>query len=700
MPATEPKTAYTFGSFRLSPETRRLDGADGRSIPLRGKGFELLWYLIQHAGRLVEKDELMQAIWPGMVVEENNLSQTVSALRQALGDDAKQPKYLATIKGRGYQFIGDVQPVSASEDSVVPERPRRHAISLLAVILAVVAVGGIFLLQADRRENPPPPVTSIVERFADARLELLTDNPGFHSQPALSAAGRMIAYVSDTDGTPQIWIRHFAHGEPIQITHGAHAADSPSWTSDDRVLYEQAGVGSRSIYSVGILGDTEPKLVVDFGLSPHHAQRADAFVYTTGRSIWIARNNGRDRQQVSGIPVSQGFAEREPALSPDGTQIAFIHADEGPLGNVWLISANGGEARQLTNVDKDGGIASSPAWSADGRYIVYSVDAASASGHLWRVNIETGESEALTVGPGGAKEAAVSGDGTRMAYTSARPLWRLTRINPETRESSLLFESRTGIILPVSSADRRTIVFFSRDSTGMQLFTVGTDGANLRQLTFDKPGENALPTWHGDGESILYYRGRSLYRLDPSDGSDTQVFEDFHWSSKNWLDAHGDRVAYHKINRPTGEQHTVIRGFGEDNEVELPVPIEALQWSSDGQEILGFFRRTGEIFICRVGTLTCSNVYENGAPVIGTRTMWSPDNRQIYFIRVLPEDMHATLWRVDRDGTNREKIADMPIDFANSAYDFTADGSLFYNHVDRSSNEVWLATVDTTENER
>ena len=107
MADSEMQSAYVFGPFRLHPEKRQLLGPGGKDVPLRGKAFDLLWHLIQHKGQLVTKSELMEALWPDMVVEENNLNQAISALRQSLGDDSKAPEFVATIKGRGYQFVGE-----------------------------------------------------------------------------------------------------------------------------------------------------------------------------------------------------------------------------------------------------------------------------------------------------------------------------------------------------------------------------------------------------------------------------------------------------------------------------------------------------------------------------------------------------------------------------------------------------------------
>ena len=76
---------YEFGAFRLEVGERRLL-CDGRPVPLTAKVFDTLRVLVEHAGRLLTKDELMQSIWPDSVVEENNLNHNVSVLRRALGE--------------------------------------------------------------------------------------------------------------------------------------------------------------------------------------------------------------------------------------------------------------------------------------------------------------------------------------------------------------------------------------------------------------------------------------------------------------------------------------------------------------------------------------------------------------------------------------------------------------------------------------
>lgn len=695
MPNPDSQSAYSFGPYRLVPAKRQLLDGDGNTITLRGKAYDLLWYLLQHRGRPVDKSELLSAIWPDMVVEENNLNQAVSALRQALGDDAKTPAYIATLKGRGYQFVGDVtvqEKADIGDRVATSQRPRwvAPAIALLA-ILGVIAYVTI--------ERPPAATVDgvpVLERFSDARLKLVTDSSGSHTSPTLSPDGRMIAYVSDADGLPQVWIKNLERGEPIQITDGSYPARSPSWSPDDsQIIFTRSGPNGAGIYTVGTLGKPGPKQIIDFGAESKFSLSDNAFVYTRGLQVWHARNDGRDRRQILGLPKAQGFAKRQPALSPDGKTLAFIHAEEGPLGNLWVIPINGGEARQLTTADSGGGNASAPAWSHDGRTIVYNVNAGTSEEHLWQVDVASGVAAALTTGPGGANNPALSRDGRRLVYTATRSVWQLTRVDPKTSKRSTVLESRTPIILPEFSRDGRSITFFSRQPSGLQIFTSDIDGQNLNQVTFDDPGLNALPTWSGDDKAILYYRDRSLHRLDPSNGSDTQVFSDFHWSTRNWLNASGDRISFHNVDRTKRQSRTIVRNLGESDEIELPIPIEAAEFNEDATEIIGYYRATGEIYICKPDTAQCQGIDDNGEPLQGFYPAWSNDERQIYFLRLSDSRRCCTLWRVDRDGSNKRSIAELT-DFepANSFFGLGSNGDIIYNHVDRSTEEIWLAIVE------
>ena len=105
------ETEWHFGPFRLEPDDARLwRGAE--RLPLRPKSFAVLHYLLQHAGRLVPKDALLQAVWPDVAVSEAMLTICLSELRRVLGETRQAPQFIETVARRGYRFIGAVQRVA------------------------------------------------------------------------------------------------------------------------------------------------------------------------------------------------------------------------------------------------------------------------------------------------------------------------------------------------------------------------------------------------------------------------------------------------------------------------------------------------------------------------------------------------------------------------------------------------------------
>jgi len=146
---------YEFGPFRLDSAKRRLL-RDGDLIPLTPKAFDTLLVLVQQSGTTIEKDDLMERVWPDAVVEENNLNQNISALRKSLGDSRHESHYIATIPGLGYRFVADVREVDAGATSAVDVKARTT--SQIATVEDSAAPRGetIAATLAESARLPPP----------------------------------------------------------------------------------------------------------------------------------------------------------------------------------------------------------------------------------------------------------------------------------------------------------------------------------------------------------------------------------------------------------------------------------------------------------------------------------------------------------------------------------------------------------------
>src|SRR5712691_9648786 len=121
MASPGPPQPHRFGSFELQLDKRRLL-KDGATISLRPRAFDLLAALVDRAGHLVTKDELLDRVWPKAVVEEAALHVQVSALRKVLGADA-----ITTVSGRGYQFT---LPVTKGDGEANRESRSKHNLPL------------------------------------------------------------------------------------------------------------------------------------------------------------------------------------------------------------------------------------------------------------------------------------------------------------------------------------------------------------------------------------------------------------------------------------------------------------------------------------------------------------------------------------------------------------------------------------------
>jgi DNA-binding winged helix-turn-helix (wHTH) protein/tetratricopeptide (TPR) repeat protein len=157
---------YVFGDFRLQARERRLSRGD-EVVPLEPKAFDLLTFLATHPGRLVEKQELVDAVWSRAEVTDNSLTRCVHQVRSALDDDAESPRFIETVTGAGYRFIASVQTGDPSERETQVRRLPRPA----AILLITGALLAASLMLYETRQPPN------VERIAVLPLANLTGNP-------------------------------------------------------------------------------------------------------------------------------------------------------------------------------------------------------------------------------------------------------------------------------------------------------------------------------------------------------------------------------------------------------------------------------------------------------------------------------------------------------------------------------------------
>jgi DNA-binding winged helix-turn-helix (wHTH) protein/Tol biopolymer transport system component len=386
---------YLFGPFSLDPETRVLL-RNGEPIPMAGKNLDMLVVLVQNRGRLVDKDELLSRVWPGTIVEEANLSQSIFTVRKILGDTPKDRRYIATVAGRGYQFVAPITeltsetPPIAEAVSEAPQKPasdsvvaggmfKRHkkvAISLITVVAA--GAGGLWF---------------VLHRPAKAPAELVERRLTFNSSanPIASAAispdGKYLAY-SDAAG---IHLRLLSTGEerliPTPAVRGA-LSYIDSWFPNGTELLahsEEAG-GRQSMWAVSVMGQSSRELRSDasgWEVSPDGKRIAFSPSRTASdtREIWVMDSQGDNPRKILGGAAGEFLWSVH--WSPDGQRLVYMRA--GPTFRRMETCDLKGANRAVVVAAEVRSIC----WLPDRRIVYSQGEAHDVDANLWQIGVDT-----------------------------------------------------------------------------------------------------------------------------------------------------------------------------------------------------------------------------------------------------------------------------------------------------------------------
>lgn len=169
------ETPFQMGPVRVEPAINRLTSDTG-TVELEPQVMDLLVYLAQARGEVRSKEQIAQALWPDASVNDDALSRTVWKLRQALGDDAKSPRFVQTVSRRGYRLIAPVEPVAT-------DTPKARLTVNRTIVLGVAAVFVVILAGASllsRGDTPAAPEARL--QSTDTVTGLLDRADGFYAQ--------------------------------------------------------------------------------------------------------------------------------------------------------------------------------------------------------------------------------------------------------------------------------------------------------------------------------------------------------------------------------------------------------------------------------------------------------------------------------------------------------------------------------------
>ncbi|HKQ73646.1 MAG TPA: winged helix-turn-helix domain-containing protein [Blastocatellia bacterium] len=353
------KHLYEFGPFRLDAAERLLL-REGESVSLTPKSFDLLLALVEHPGHLLEKDELLNLVWPDTFVEEANLSSNISLIRKALGDGENGHKFIETVAKRGYRFLAEVRKVRpvSDEGERPPGQTARIAKGISAAMIkaldanarlawitaAALLLGMLGFAWAYFTRQP------ITEDVRVMKSSLLPPEKSSFGQIAVSPDGRYLAFTAATGGNVQLWVRALDSTEARPLA-GTQDAMLPFWSPDNRFIgffadgrlkkIEGAGGPVQTLYEVlGVPfgGAWSRAGVILFGHSGL-AKPGLLRISAAGGEVTQVTTPDRSRQEIS---------HRYPTFLPDGRHFLYsIYSGQKETRGVYLGSLDGPVKRRL-----------------------------------------------------------------------------------------------------------------------------------------------------------------------------------------------------------------------------------------------------------------------------------------------------------------------------------------------------------------
>lgn len=480
---------YEFRGFRLDTTLQTLISPSGDPIPLPSRAYETLRYLVERAGELVDKVSLMKAVWPSTVVEENNLSQCIFALRKALGEAAGERRFILTVPGRGFKFVAPVSVVPNLPPDSLPHAAPPSLIQNSAVVVtrepaselahppaaggrrrwtlaaAAVAVGLVLSVVAVRHLGPRAyPVT------LPAEYEALTDVTDSTTAPVLSPDGRMLAFIRGGDpflSSGQIWLRVLPDGEPVQLTSEHAAIFAPTFTPDGtRVAYTVAGQTSNGgrwdTWTVPVTGGESTLLLPNASGLAYIGRREVMYSeFKTGIHLGIVTSlDDRSQHREIYLPSHVRGMAHYSYLSPDRKSVLVVEMNgAGRFQRCRLVPFDGRSA--AGNPVGPSGSCRSAAWSADGKWMYFAAKVDSRS-HLWRQRYPDGAPEQITFGPTDEETVAPGPDG-RSLLASIGLVQSTLWIHDKSGERKLTTESYASS--PRLSSDGRRVYFLTARSS-------------------------------------------------------------------------------------------------------------------------------------------------------------------------------------------------------------------------------------------
>jgi DNA-binding winged helix-turn-helix (wHTH) protein/Tol biopolymer transport system component len=677
-------THVRFGTFTLDLRARKFWRGQA-PVHLPSRSIDALAYLVAHRGRVVDKDEIVAAVWRDVAVTDDSVIHAISVLRRALGDDSAHPSYIETVPRRGYRFVGTVETVDEPSDrrpspqAGEPPVPAGRSSSSVrrawwtrtaaALILPAVVVVAFYHL-ADRRN------------VAGAAIRLQQAAPrgtAIVAGGVVSPTGRHVAFVArdQVTGRTALWLRALDAPEPRMLP-GTEGASDPFWSPDGRAI---GFFAKGRLVATDVSGEAVRSITVINGAPAGGSWGSGDVVvfadWTTGVYA-VAGAGGPARLLTQLDQTALDVAHAWPQFLPDGRRFLYhvISGDPSRTG-VYAGNLDGGEPLRL--LDK----ASTAAYAPPGFLLYVQHDMLLAEPFDVARLILGGRPVLLArdvSAPSLNDGNVISGSRDVIAFREGRPQQRLTWVD------------RSGV--PQDDLDVPASMFnFRLSPNGRHLLAAGslTDATGLWLVELTRKESTRLeadavaPLWSPDGESVAFTSraGLDLYVRRIGDprarpllrGLATKVLNDWSPDSRH--------IVYTEHDPETGLDLWRLPLSGGPAEPLLKTSFNEAQprISPDGRWVAYVSDRSGvqEVYVQRYPQLDDPQRISIGG---GAQPQWRADQRELFFLSPDRSLMAVSVTGADRLSFGaprwlfRVSLGSGPFG-ARDSYAVTADGQSF-----------------------
>ncbi|WP_156804544.1 winged helix-turn-helix domain-containing protein [Gallaecimonas xiamenensis] len=542
------KTAFRIGEWLVRPGLH-LISKDGQEITLEPRAMAILTLLARHAGEVVSRDQLLDEAWSDVIVSDNALNQFIVKLRRALGDDAKQPRYIVTVPKKGYRLVAQVEDVVLEAPrlppSLVPgseERPKTYRSlkygTLLVLLLLSPFIGKLF---AELAFSP-----NFTERLQ------LTAQPGEESQPQFSPGGQYLAFTySEDDGPRQLYLQRLptpgtrSVSKPQALTGLDADRRSPAWSPDGNSLafvwrqqhrceirVAQIDKDSATLsgeHKVAPCLDENDKTMVRFGgddltlyynhrASPEKPYQVYRLRLSTGQAVPLTN------------PIDPGAGDVAFALSHDASQLMVVR--DNRWQNQVLMFMEASHGYHLLAIYMTGSLhRNSFSWGEDISHFFL----IEKPGRLERLDNNLLSQNILSdlpihgpvYEPSHDQMVVVQGESELDIYKTANPFF-----TPDAKAQALV-NSDAEEYAPSFGPDGKTLYFASR-RTGRSQYWRMTETLQLQLTDFDE--DNRLGQLHFNPQVAVANGNVDLLQFDTEESRwrETHLLSDYGGANPRW----------------------------------------------------------------------------------------------------------------------------------------------------------------------